>query len=114
MGALGLAERAATAAGDHGLGASRVRRAGLPCDVALALELVDDPRETTAREQQAVGDVLHAHAPARSLCQAQQHLVAGRGETLLLGQLTVELAQEPGMRTQEAAPCGELADGEGL
>src|SRR3954454_12228757 len=35
MGVLGLAERAATAARDHGLGPARVRRTGFSRDIAL-------------------------------------------------------------------------------
>ena len=114
MGILGFAEGAATAAGDHGFGSSRVGRARVSRDVPLALELVHHPRKATAREQQTVGDVLHAHRSARRLGQAEQHLVAGGREALLVGQLTIEMAKKPRVRTQEAAPRGELAGGQGL
>ena len=51
----------APAGGERGVGPARVVRAGHPLDQAVALQAVDQTRETASAEVHRGGELTHAH-----------------------------------------------------
>jgi hypothetical protein len=86
--------------------------AGLPPHQPLALEPVDQTRQTAARDEHPLGQLGHPQPPLRSLDKLHQHVV-GRERKLVLGQqVGLEPAHQHGMGLEEVPPGDELSFGE--
>jgi len=90
--------------GQHRERPARIVRAGPTLDQAFALQPVDEPSDTAAAEQDALGELAHPQRPPRSLGELDEDVVAGERQLLLGLQLDAELAGDLGMGDEEGAP----------
>jgi hypothetical protein len=94
--------------------AARVVRAVGALDQALALEALDQARDTRAREQDGLGDLDRAQALLGRVRDLEQDVVVGEGEGVLVGQVALEAARDRAVRLEEPRPGREplpLQDG---
>ena len=112
-----MSRRGAAQPLEAGLGEHRERAAGvvvtrLPPDEPLALEPVDQPGQTAARDEHPLRQLGHAQPPLGCLDELHQHVI-GREWQLVLGeQIRLEPAHQHRMRLEEVPPRPELFVGE--
>ena len=71
----GLHEHQAAGAGEHGVLAAGVLRAGPALNQPSFHQSIDEPRNTARREQHEIGELGHRDALFGMLIEVEQHLV---------------------------------------
>jgi membrane protein DedA with SNARE-associated domain len=99
------------AVGDHREGAARVVLAGASNDELLALQPVDEPRETATTEQHRFGELTHPHPPI-GLLDPRENLKRTERETVSTLKLAVERLDERRVGAKQAAPSSQFSRAE--